>query len=150
LPDNLKFDVVTCLSTLEHVGMNNVRYGGERGLVSSSTSHPEEHAKALLPALWKLTAPGGQLCLSVPFGPFEYLFSPGDPDPIYYTFDGERLLNLMSALKLPSQAVEIQIFKVVPGKGWDPTDIKDKEILPHAVNCVGAGGVALITARKTD
>ena len=150
LPDGLKFDIVTCLSTLEHVGMNNVRYGGERGPVTRDTSHPEEHAKALLPSLWDLTAPGGQLCLSVPFGPFEYLFSPGDPDPIYYTYDEERLLNLISALEGQVHSVDIQIYKVIPGHGWVATDIKDKEILPQAVNCVGAGGTALVTFRRKE
>lgn len=150
LPDNLRFDIVTCLSTLEHVGMNNARYGGGRGPVASTTAHPEEHAKALLPCLWNLTAPGGQLCLSVPFGPFEYLFSPGDPDPIYYTYDEERLLNLLSAIEEPVHSVDIQIYKVIPGEGWVSTDIKDKEILPHAVNCVGAGGAALVTFRREE
>lgn len=143
------FDRVTCFSTLEHVEMNNLRYGGGLGLVTSKTQHPEEYAKSSLACLWGLTALGGNLVISVPFGPFEYLYLDGDDAPIYYTFDRERLLNLLSSISVPVGQWSIEIYKVVPNHGWVLTDIDDSKILPHAVQCVGAGGVAIASLVKS-
>lgn len=143
-----QFARVTCFSTLEHVGMNNLRYGGEDGVVTRDTQHPEEHAKQSIVSLWNLTAPGGELAISVPFGPFEYLYWQGEERPIYYTFDAPRLRNLLSAAPVPAARWNVEIWKVVPGHGWKATTENDMSILPHATQCVGAGAVAIASIRK--
>lgn len=148
LSDEETFPIVTCFSTLEHVGMNNLRYGGDAGEVTSAMQHPEEVAKSALQSLFRLTAPNGSLALSVPFGPFEYLYVVGDARPIHYTFDRERLLNFLGAIDLPIRAWNIEIYKVVPGWGWMAADLADDNILPYAKNCVGAGAVAIVSVTK--
>ena len=56
-----QFDRIICISTLEHVGMNNTRYGagGEHAPESSATAVRE---------LMRVLAPGGTLLITVPYG----------------------------------------------------------------------------------
>jgi SAM-dependent methyltransferase len=58
------FDEVVCLSTLEHVGMDNTTYGAA---AERATDPTEEAAKALRELL-RVVKPGGRIHLSVPFG----------------------------------------------------------------------------------
>jgi len=144
-----QFSRVTCFSTLEHVGMNNLRYGGDDGVVTRDTQHPEEHAKQSLTSPWNLTAPGGELAISVPYGPFEYLSWQGEERPIYYNFDEPRLRNLLSAAPAPADRWNVEVWKVVPAYGWTACTPGDATILPHATGCVGAGAVAIASILKT-
>jgi SAM-dependent methyltransferase len=58
------FDDVVCLSTLEHVGMDNTTYGA----VAERADDPSEEAARALRELLRVTKPGGRIFLSVPFG----------------------------------------------------------------------------------
>jgi SAM-dependent methyltransferase len=145
LPEGLTFDLVTCLSTLEHAGMDNTRYGGEPAEFEGHFEHPEKFAVDAAQKLLPLVKPEGQLLISVPFGPFEYVYVYGKPeDPIYYTFDKQRLLTLKESLT--GFESQILIYKIIPRKGWFRTSIDDDDILKHADNCAAAGAVAFIKA----
>jgi len=58
------FDVVTCISTLEHVGSDNRRYGVGRRLGQGTK-------RGALTELGRVLAPGGRLHVTVPFGEYE-------------------------------------------------------------------------------
>lgn len=58
------FSTVLCLSTLEHVGMDNAIYGDDAG----GSATPQREAERALAELHRVLAPGGTLLLSVPFG----------------------------------------------------------------------------------
>jgi O-antigen chain-terminating methyltransferase len=57
------FDVVLCVSTLEHVGRDNRRYG-----LGPALADPRAAMLAAARELGRLVAPGGRLVLTVPFG----------------------------------------------------------------------------------
>jgi len=58
------FSVVVCLSTIEHVGLDTTVYGTP----SEASSDPGAEALGALAELRRVTARGGTLLLSVPFG----------------------------------------------------------------------------------
>lgn len=58
------FSTVLCLSTLEHVGMDNAIYGDD----AAGSAAPPREAERALQELHRVLAPGGTLLLSVPFG----------------------------------------------------------------------------------
>lgn len=58
------FDEVVCLSTLEHVGMDNAVYGA----VAPRAEEPRAEAAQALRELLRVARPGGRIHLSVPFG----------------------------------------------------------------------------------
>ena len=146
LPAEMRFDLVTCLSTLEHTGMDNIRYGGQPAEVNGKIDDPERYAIEGLQNIMRYVAPSGRLLVSVPYGPFEFLYQYGLPDrPIYYTFDRERLIKLTSALT--GFDVVLSAYRVAPGRGWLPADLdEDQKMLRHADGCASAGGVAFIEA----
>jgi SAM-dependent methyltransferase len=58
------FTIVLCLSTIEHVGLDNRIYGS----AVSAASNPTAEARRAMAELHRVTARGGTLLLSVPFG----------------------------------------------------------------------------------
>jgi hypothetical protein len=56
-------DLVLCLSTLEHVGRDNGRYG-----IARRAADPRAAMLAAARELARLVAPGGRLLVTVPFG----------------------------------------------------------------------------------
>ena len=58
------FDEVVCLSTLEHVGMDNTVYGA----AGARAENPRAEAAQALRELMRVVRPGGSVHLSVPYG----------------------------------------------------------------------------------
>ena len=59
------FAAVTCISTLEHLGCDNTRYGGP---ARESHDEPARAREAAMRRVRDLLAPGGRLLFTVPFG----------------------------------------------------------------------------------
>lgn len=55
------FDRVVSISTLEHVGMDNTRYG-------ASVEHVPGSATDAVAEMWRVLTPGGELLVTVPYG----------------------------------------------------------------------------------
>lgn len=58
------FDEVTCVSTLEHIGMNNTKYG------SKDEQFPEDYLLAVT-EMRRVLKPKGSLFITVPFGTYQ-------------------------------------------------------------------------------
>lgn len=144
LPVDLKFDAITSLSTIEHIGMDTRRYGGPGGEVNVDYEQPQKNAVPAVNKMCDLLKPGGSLLISVPFGPFEYVYDHKGGPEIYYVFDKERLESLIRALPENMELSFCEIYKVIPYKKWVKTDINDKDIPLYAEGCAGAAGVALL------
>lgn len=143
------FDTVACLSTLEHVGMDNAVYGAPAGRAPD----PDHEMAAAARELRRVTRPGGRVLLSVPFGRRE-------DHGWFRQLDGEGLRRLVEAVG-PARA-DVAVYRYTPD-GWtlstpeeaadaryrdftqDPSPVADRAAAARAVACVritveGPGG----------
>lgn len=103
------FDTVVCISTLEHVGMDNSRYG-------SSLPRSGEPQRELLDALDELTRvlrPGGRFLATVPFGVRE-------DHGWFRQFDESDVATVTEALGRDSSSVTVYSYT---SDGWQLSDL---------------------------
>jgi SAM-dependent methyltransferase len=83
------FDWIVCLSTLEHVGLDNTRFYVSD--VSKREGHPDAYLEAVA-ELRRVLRPGGILYASVPFGQYRN-------HGWFQVFDAERVDTVLAAFK---------------------------------------------------
>ena len=105
------FEAVVCLSTLEHVGMDNTIYGVD----DVRANDPRHEARRALAELERVSAPGGKLLLSVPFGHRE-------DHGWFRQFDADDLADLISASRFST--VKTEIFRY-SAAGWQRSSAQD-------------------------
>jgi ubiquinone/menaquinone biosynthesis C-methylase UbiE len=81
-----RFDAVVSLSTLEHVGMDNVSYGSQ-GVVAED---PDVELALTVAELLRVLKPNGDCFITLPFGAFE--------DHRWFRQFGERGLDILLEL----------------------------------------------------
>jgi SAM-dependent methyltransferase len=94
------FDRAVCVSTLEHVGMDNTQYGG------ASEADPASAVRAVAELL-RVIVPGGELLLTVPYGRRRATES-------FRVFDADDLRTLLA----PAAADEVQTRYFYYQSGW--------------------------------
>ena len=95
------YDTICCISSLEHVGMDNTAYGGP-----PREPDPNVAASAAVAELKRVLAPGGRLLVTVPFG------APEDHD--WLRQYGEAGLDAL-ALELGGR-IDVTVFAY--SQGW--------------------------------
>ncbi len=121
------FDRILCISTLEHVGMDNSRYGEEEALVGSDDSHLQAVAEML-----RILAPGGQLIITVPYGKAKN-------HGWYQTFDHEGIGKILEVCN----GNDIQTKYYYYQNGWLEGDLT----LPADITCAGTDVAGLCAVR---
>ncbi len=94
------FDRVVCVSTLEHVGMDNTRYGG------ASEQAPESAATAVA-ELVRVMAAHGELLITVPYGR-------AATHDWFRVFDADGL----AALLRPAVGLQVEVRYFFYDRGW--------------------------------
>lgn len=105
------FDTVACLSTLEHVGMDNGFYG----VSEPRAADPEAEMMRALHELRRVLAPGGRLLLSVPYGAAE--------DHGWFRQLDRRAIGRVEAI-LGASEEAIEVFRYARN-GWRRSDLDD-------------------------
>jgi SAM-dependent methyltransferase len=132
LPEG-SFDLVWCISTLEHVGMDNSGY-------TETFATGSHMAAQAIKEMVRLTAPGGHILITVPYGKFE-------DHGWLMNVDAERWQSLL-AMARPLASVVEWYFHHAPQIGWSRTS-------PAALRTVGyfdqhnAGASAIAVAYLT-
>lgn len=138
------FDWIVCLSTLEHIGLDNSRFYG----AEPPGSDENDSFQAAIAELARLLKPGGSLYLSVPFG------KAADHGWLQ-VFDSSMLDQVVERFE-PSSSTE-DIF-IAASDGWRPSDRGEAAVARyfdrHASNDLGstvpaaAEAVACLELRK--
>ena len=129
-PDS--FELILCISTIEHIGRDNTVYGLDSG---RQAERPDVEA---ISAMREWLIPGGRLLLTVPYGRYE-------ERETLINYDEAHLNELIAASGL--QVSEKRFFGWFPG-GWAEADGSD--LAHHGYQALGASyasGVALIELR---
>jgi 2-polyprenyl-3-methyl-5-hydroxy-6-metoxy-1,4-benzoquinol methylase len=142
--DGHQFDLVTCLSTIEHIGYDNSQYG-----VKEKARFSEPQTQTLTEALERLaalTAPGGHLLVSVPYGFRETLMHPVTHKIASQVFDHDSLSEGARVVEDGGVQTELVVLEA-SDSGWrraDPRACRAR----YAVGCPAAGAVAFLVGHR--
>ncbi len=138
-PDD-HFDTIVCVSTLEHVGMDNAVYGSDIAVAAD----PAAEARKALAELLRVTKPGGRILLTVPFGFSEKLrwlrvLGAGDLDDLLADVPADR--REIEVFGYSEHGWQRRSAEDVAGARYrdftaDPTPVDDHAAAARAVACV--------------
>lgn len=126
------FELILCVSTIEHIGRDNSIYGIE---MHHSFDEPDIEA---MQAMSQWLGPSGRLLLTVPYGRYE-------DHGWLINYDKEHLERLLASSEL--EVEERRFFGWAPG-GW--REVESDEIADRGYQSLGAShaaGVALVELR---
>ena len=143
-PNGEQFPLVTCFSTIEHIGYDNSQYGSkDPGAYTQPALEPliESFRK-----LGELTAPGGSLLISVPYGYREAIIHPITRKIASQIFDFEALREGIKVLEKQGFSCNLEVM-AASENGWkavDPITCNAQ----YADGCPAAGAVAFLKVIK--
>ena len=143
-PNNEQFPLVTCFSTIEHIGYDNSQYGNMTSAIYSKPNR-EPLIKALLKII-KVTESNGKFCLSVPYGFEETKVHPVTNKIAFQVFGYNALFNALSVLKENKIDAQLTVYGINNNK-WikmDPTKCESR----YGDGYPAAGAVAFIEGKK--
>lgn len=145
-PNGQQFSLVTCLSTIEHIGYDNSQYGSS--IPGKYTSVNEEPLIESLTKITQIMAPGGYMLVSVPFGYREVLIHPVTGKIASQGFDASAIQKGIQAMEREGISVDFEVFQAT-AEGWVPVE-------PAACNaryadgCPAAAAVAFIKGHRKE
>jgi hypothetical protein len=135
-PEGRRFPLVTCLSTIEHIGFDNSQYGE-----SALPRYYKPTVQPLLESVQKLadlTAPGGNLLISFPYGFRETLIHPVTFKVASQVFDFDSATSALDVLEGNGFSTTLAVFEA-DDTGW-------KQVVPAECNGRYAHGISAARA----
>lgn len=139
------FPLVTCISTIEHVGYDNSHYG-----VSSPAQYHAPADEPLLESLIhiaRLLRQGGSCFVTVPFGRRELVTHPLTGKHSSQVFDGAAVRRGVAALVEKGVKADFCVYSAY-SDGWRKADA-DGDCGRYAFGVPAASSVALITGTRS-
>jgi len=143
-PGGEQFTLVTCLSTIEHIGYDNSQYG-----LKTPARYTTPTVEPLVNALRKLAqllTPGGSMLVSFPFGHREVLVHPVTRKIASQVFDFAALKEGLAVLQSEGVTSEVEVF-AASETGWGPVDARTCD-LRYADGCPAACAVTFVRGKK--
>ena len=138
------FPLVTCLSTIEHIGYDNSHYG-----VATPVRWELPTVDPLFGSLRRiveLTAPGGRFLVSLPYGFREALVHPATGKVASQVFDFDAISSTIHTIFDVMEDVQFDVYHAQP-EGWLPVDPESCHAR-YADGCPAAGAVAFLSGAK--
>ncbi|MCZ7399988.1 MAG: class I SAM-dependent methyltransferase [Candidatus Methanoperedens sp.] len=131
--DNDFFDIVSAVSTIEHVGLG--RYG--------DPISPNGDKKAM-EELKRIVKPGGKIILTIPCGIDTICYS-RDRVPLHRVYSPHSLNELLSGLRILELSYIVKRTNI-----WSPASVSEAEVIAENTKSefVGMTSIALINAQK--
>jgi SAM-dependent methyltransferase len=104
------YDTIMSISTLEHVGMNNARYG----VASSADKDPGDALRVAVDELKRVLSPGGLLLVTLPYG-FE------EDHGWFRQFDRDAVTELVDAIAPCEVTVSVYAYS---RRGWQRSSLE--------------------------
>lgn len=134
------FSLITCLSTLEHIGFDNSHYGAS---VPPRFAEPaDEPFIESFGQLSHLLAPGGRLLISFPYGQREALLHPSTGRASSQVLDHGALERCLPAFAAAGVEIEVEIYAAT-ADGWQRQEPRN-DAFRYANGCPGAEAVAVL------
>jgi SAM-dependent methyltransferase len=127
------FDLIWCISALEHFGMDNSDYTAQFDQVA------EQDARAL-GEMVRILAPGGTLVVTVPYGRYE-------DHRTMKNYDAQRWQALLETIR-PQARVREMYFRHTFGAGWAQAESDELRYVGY-YDQANAGAAALAVAHIT-
>lgn len=125
------FDLAICISTLEHIGMDNKIYG--YGRVENNFGSQLEAMKEI----YRILKPGGKLLLTLPFGKFKNY-------GWFIQYDLSTLDHLVINPNFKSKFIETYQYK----KYWQFCKLSECRNIEYQITKHGAGAVVCLVLEK--
>jgi SAM-dependent methyltransferase len=136
------FDTVVCISTLEHIGMDNALYG----VAAPRADDPQRELLRGVRELLRLTTPGGRILVTVPYGRREdhgrlRQFDRADVEGLLAALDGEPSVTVFA---YDTDGWQLSDLDRAADRRYrdflaDPSPVPDRAAAARAVVCVSVG-----------
>ena len=128
------FDLIWCISALEHFGMDNSSYTDQFIL-------SEDMDVQAVKEMVRILAQGGRLLVTVPYGKYEN-------HTWFRNYDGDHLRNLLVPMECRAD-IQTSYYRHTHGTGWRVATVEELEHIGYYDQSnSGAAGLAVITATK--
>ena len=139
------FDLVACLSTIEHIGFDNTQYGlGDASVYSKPNNKPLLNT---IETIIKFLKPGGRFIASVPFGKRSVCRHRVTGKKAFQLFDYAALSAAISASEKIGAMISIKVYKGEKG-GWKAVKRPENCRVPYAHGFPAAQAVAILEGEK--
>jgi len=138
------FPLVTCLSTIEHIGFDNTRYGINETDLGWDWPRCIEEVVSSIKILYSMTAPGGMMIASCPYGCEEYVLHP--PEKGVRTAQVLHMKHVETLRKAFDNKPEIITLRL-SANGWE-NHAPDGLFQPYGTIGPGASGLLLVSWQK--
>lgn len=139
------FSLVTCLSTIEHIGFDNSHYGDPTP--PRFTAPTDQPLIESLEKIATLIKPKGHVLISFPFGLREGIVHPKSVKMASQAFDHTSLKKAHAALKRHGIKAQATVYRATK-KGWKPVQNPQAYTRRYAQGTPAASAVAVIWGRK--
>ena len=134
------YDIIACISTLEHIGCDNRNFTGQH----SDYEHQPEDYLGAIQELCRVSKPGGSLFITVPFGIYCHIGN-------QQQFDREMLSKVVEVMKKLGEVKEN--FFLYSDSGWNVATMADCEECQYVewtVNAWSHGKLPTPIPKETD